>query len=342
MNLFCDTRVYLYKLNGGIILKKILFLLLLAMMTIFPGMASASLSADDFTDVSGHWAEQQIAAAASLGFMTGMGTDSQGLRVFAPDGIVSRAQLASVLQRSFQLDYGQIRFIKQPLASDYYRDVDNEAWYADSLVMCAVNKIFDTGGDFSPQRPVSRIEIAQAVYRSFNAKGISVPMIMMMPVYADTQSLSLEEMNAVVFVSNTGIMRGSNNYFCPESNLTRAELAQVLMRCISLMAVNEADDGGDFQVPAGQLFTAALKSNPSTGYAWMIKSVSDENIIKPTANTYLSEGSGEQPLVGQGGSEYWQFQALQAGTTLLQMVYARPWESVQPAQTFTLQVTVTS
>ena len=342
MNLFCDTRVYLYKLNGGIILKKILFLLLLAIMTIFPGMASASLAADDFTDVSGHWAEQQIAAAASLGFMTGMGTDIQGLRVFAPDGIVSRAQLASVLQRTFQLDFGQIRFIKQPLASDYYGDADNEAWYADSLVMCAVNNIFDTGGDFSPQRPVSRIEIAQAVYRSFNAKGISVPMIMMMPVYADTQSLTQEEMNAVVFVSNTGIMKGSNNYFCPESNLTRAELAQVLMRCISLIAINEADNGGDLQVPAGQLFTAALRSNPSTGYAWMIKSVGDETIIKPTANTYLSDGSGEQLLVGQGGSEYWQFQALQAGTTMLQMVYARPWESVQPAQTFTLQVTVTS
>jgi predicted secreted protein len=83
-----------------------------------------------------------------------------------------------------------------------------------------------------------------------------------------------------------------------------------------------------------------LNSNPTTGYTWSIKSVGDEKILAPMGNTYQGDGVKNQFIIGQGGRQYWQFKALQAGTTELQLVYARPWESVQPAQVFTLKVTV--
>jgi len=207
-------------------------------MLVLPGGASAQLSPGDFVDIRGHWAEQNIAAVSSLGLMNGIGTTYQGFRIFSPEGTVSRAQLANVLQRTFQLDYGMLRFIKQPLASDYYRDVDDAAWYADGVLMCTINNIFEKTGNFSPDSSVSRIEVARSIYRSFNAKGISVPMIMLMPIYEDTSSLSQEDINAITFVSNTGIMRGNNNCFRPEQNMTRAELATVLNRCCALVRIN--------------------------------------------------------------------------------------------------------
>jgi predicted secreted protein len=46
-------------------------------------------------------------------------------------------------------------------------------------------------------------------------------------------------------------------------------------------------------------------------------------------------------LIGQSGRQYWQFKALQAGTAELQIVYMRPWESVQPAQVFNVKIVVT-
>ena len=219
-------------------MKKTLLLLIMAIMLVLPGGASAQLSPGDFVDIRGHWAEQNIAAVSSLGLMNGIGTTYQGFRIFSPEGTVSRAQLANVLQRTFQLDYGMLRFIKQPLASDYYRDVDDAAWYADGVLMCTINNIFEKTGNFSPDSSVSRIEVARSIYRSFNAKGISVPMIMLMPIYEDTSSLSQEDINAITFVSNTGIMRGNNNCFRPEQNMTRAELATVLNRCCALVRIN--------------------------------------------------------------------------------------------------------
>jgi len=323
-------------------LKRFLPLLMVFLMLAFSGTAGAQLSPGDYIDIHGHWAEQDIEAVSSLGLMNGTGTTDQGFRVFSPEGTVSRAQLASVLQRTFHLDYGQIRFIKQPLASDYYQDVDNEAWYADDLVMCAINNIFPASGNFCPDRPATRLEIAQAIYRCFNAKGISVPMIMMMPVFEDTDSLSPEDINAIVFVNNTGIMKGNNNFFRPEQNMTRAELAKVVNRCVSLMAVDESYNGNEYHVQVGQSFIVSLHSNPTTGFVWNIKNAGDEKIISLINNNYLVNNAENQPaVVGQGGQQYWQFKALQPGTTDLQLVYARPWESVQPAQTFNLKVIVT-
>lgn len=322
-------------------MKNFLSLLLIAMMLVFPATAAAQLTSADFADVSGLGAGRDIEMVANLGVMIGTGTNGQGLRIFSPGDNVTRAQLAVVLQRTFQLDYGQKRFFKQPQATDYYRDVDNQAWYAEGLVMCAINNIFASADNFYPDRAVSRIEIAQAVYNSFNAKGISIPMIMMMPVFEDTESLTQEQINAVVFVNNTGIMKENSPYFRPTEDMKRAEMAQVLSRCLSLITTDENYNGQEYRVLAGQTFIIALSSNPTTGFSWTLKNAGDGQLITPVVDFYLSDADQTQSLVGQGGKEYWQFKALQAGSTELQLVYARPWESVQPAQVFNLKVVVT-
>lgn len=315
-------------------------LILLALtMLIWPTAASAQNPSSTFAD-GGHWASRDIQAVVGLRLMNGTGNNDSGQRLFSPQGLVSRAQLTAVLTNTFNLDYGSKRFFKEPLASDFYGDVDNQAWYAPSVVMCAINEIFPTGGDFSPDQPATRLEIAQAVYRSFNAKGTSVPMILMMPVFNDTEGLSQDEMNAVVFVNNTGIMRGSDGYFRPDDNLTRAEMAAVLMRCVELMASSEYDGDGQLQTPVGSIFYLSLASNPTTGFEWMVASGGDDKIIKNTGSSYRPDEALDLPLSGQGGRQYWRFQAVQEGINDLQLVYVRPWESVQPRQRFNLKVIV--
>ena len=316
--------------------------LLVAIMLAFPATASAQPTPVNLVDVSGHWAERDIKMVANLGIMIGTSAAEPGGDIFSPSTPVSRAQLAAVLQRTFQFDYGDIRFIKAPLASDYYQDVSDDAWYAEAVVLGTINDIFTNSGYFAPDRAVTRLEVAQAIYRSFGAKGISVPMIMMMPVYEDTDTLSAEELNAVVFASNTGIMRGEAGFFRPGDQVQRAELARVMARCVNLMAIEENYSGQEYRVPAGRTFIVALNSNPTTGYAWTLKDAGDGQVVTKVVDFYQNEASGDEPLVGQGGRHYWQFKALQAGSAPLQLVYARPWESVQPAQVFNLTVMVTS
>ena len=56
--------------------------------------------------------------------MMGMGVNESGFKIFAPEEAVNRYQLAVVLDRVFDLDYGNLRFIKEPVASDYYYDLE--------------------------------------------------------------------------------------------------------------------------------------------------------------------------------------------------------------------------
>ncbi len=320
-------------------MRKTMLILLALTMLIWPAAATAQNSSPVFAD-GDHWASRDIQAVAGLGLMNGIGSNDAGQGLFLPQGTVSRAQLATILTNTFGLDYSSKRFIKEPLASDYYRDLDNQAWYAPAVVMCAINDIFPTGGDFRPDQPATRLEIAQAVSRSFNAKGISVPMILMMPVFNDTDGLSQEEMNAVVFVNNTGVMRGSDDYFRPGDNLTRAEMAVVVMRCVELMAAREHDGDSQLQVPTGGIFYLSLASNPTTGYEWMVASGGGDQIIKKTGSSYRPHDALDLALAGQGGRQYWRFQAVQEGSTDLQLQYVRPWESVQPQQKYNLKVIV--
>lgn len=320
-------------------MKKTMLVLLALSMLMLPGTAVGQGSLSNFAD-GNHWASRDIKAVSELGLMNGTGTTPDGQHLFSPQSQISRAQLAAVLTNTFGLDYGTIYFVKEPLASDYYPDVDDKAWYAPYVVMCAINQVFPAGDvNFYPDRPATRIEVAQAIDRSFTAKSISVPMILMMPMLHDTGNLAQEEMNAVVFVNNTGIMRGNDGYFRPGDNLTRAEMAAVIMRCVELMAANETHGDQELQVPVGSIFYLDLASNPTTGHIWTVTGGTD-GIIKNTGSAYRPDDAGTVPVAGGGGRQFWRFQALREGSADLQLAYARPWESVQP-QRFEVKILVT-
>ncbi len=312
-----------------------------------PGAALGQPATGDFADIKGHWGETAIREVCDQGVMQGMGIDQQGLRIFIPDGTVTRAQAAAVLTQTFKLDYGSQRFIKQPLASDYYQDVDNQAWYASAAVMCAINKILNDGDQFFPEQSITRMEMARAIKGSFDAKGMSIPMIMVMPIYDDIDQLSPEDVQVIAFVTNTGIMKGDDGCFRPEETLTRAELAQIFRQCLSViqsqMTIDEAYNGHEYRVAPGQEFVLSLESNPTTGYQWTFSNPVDKKILSEPQHEFRSAASATHPaVVGQGGRDYWTFKALQPGTTELKLVYSRPWESKMPIRTFTVEVIVNS
>ncbi len=318
--------------------RKISYLLVVIFLCLSPAAALAKSAPGDLIDIKSHWAEQDIQSCCNLGIMSGVGVNVQGHKIFAPDSQISRAQLAVVLQRTFQLDYGKTRFIKQPLASDYYWDVNDHSWYSEALVMCAINNVLDSGCNLQPDGAVSRIELARAVYRAFNAKNINLPMNRMMPVFADTQKLNQEDMNALIFVNNTGLMTGSGGYFHPNDAVKRGELASVLNRCARAITIDENYNGKEYNMGVGQSITLSLASNPTTGYTWNLSDSYDKNIVSLGGEAFSSPV--QSPRIGQGGRQYYTFKALKPGQTEINLIYARPWESVQPLQKFNLKIVV--
>ena len=90
-------------------------------------------------------------------------------------------------------------------------------------------------------------------------------------------------------------------------------------------------------VSAGEEFFLAMPSNATTGYSWT-QTIADGNILAYEGNVY--EGPFQtQP--GAGGQQLFIYHANRSGSTVVTLVYARPFEPNDPTrQTITFNVTV--
>ena len=77
-----------------------------------------------------------------------------------------------------------------------------------------------------------------------------------------------------------------------------------------------------------QEFIIALEANPTTGYDW--QPVFDAGFISQVKKDYQQNDNNGQPLVGQGGTDYFTFKALKTGETKITLTYFRPWETAKP------------
>lgn len=121
-------------------------------------------------------------------------------------------------------------------------------------------------------------------------------------------------------------------------------LALVAVAAVVVTLVLTRASGGDkvtgdtFETTVGKTFTVALDANMTTGYNWS-QTIKNTNVVVYVDNAYVAATSDPQ-IVGGGGTDTFTFKAVGEGTTTITLTYARPWESVPPAQTKTITVTV--
>jgi len=102
--------------------------------------------------------------------------------------------------------------------------------------------------------------------------------------------------------------------------------------------LGENDNGKQVTLQVGESLTISLPGNPSTGYSWEVKSVDTTLLEQKGEAQFESSNTG---LVGAGGTLILTFETLKAGSTTLELVYLRPWESdVEPLQTYSVEITV--
>lgn len=101
--------------------------------------------------------------------------------------------------------------------------------------------------------------------------------------------------------------------------------------------LTDVDNGKQITVKSGDVVTVTLVSNPTTGYSWQVMEIDNAILVQKGDPEYKQSPSSEG-LVGAGGTETFQFNVVGSGETTLEMGYMRPWESVSPIETFSIQV----
>jgi len=197
--------------------------------------ASAVVPTGSITDIGGHWAQADIEKACTQGLMGGVSEDAQGAGIFRPDKDLSRAELALIMVRIFALDIDKTKYVRHPTASDYYLDVNESDWYARAVILCAVNEVFPFEQQFRPGESASRLEVAQAIYKCCVLRKVPLPAVTNSASFEDAGVLSPDQIQALEFLSVKGIMNGYENHFRPQDSLSRAEMAVIINRSVSVL-----------------------------------------------------------------------------------------------------------
>ena len=178
-----------------------------------------------FKDVpAGIWYEAAVGELYQKGLLQGISADT-----FAPQEKVSRAMLPVIL---FRLEEGG----KVPEAAA------NSTWY-DGAVTWAKEKGYimgDETGDYQPNQEITRQDFLVILYRFAMAqsklKTATNAVSENRPVFADDTETADYAKDAVRWATSDGILKGRpDGKYYPRNLITRAEMAEILIRLLKIM-----------------------------------------------------------------------------------------------------------
>jgi inhibitor of cysteine peptidase len=98
-----------------------------------------------------------------------------------------------------------------------------------------------------------------------------------------------------------------------------------------------ADQVRDIELVIPGYLIITLAANPTTGYSWSENATISAPVVNQSSYAFVQPTSD---AVGAPGKSVWVFDSEQTGAGTITLSYARPWESVPPIWTLTVNVTV--
>lgn len=180
-----------------------------------------------FTDVSGHWAADDIDFVTEREIFVGTGNGK-----FSPEGKMTRAMLVTVLGRLYERSYGEIAAV----TSGAYSDCDYTSWYGKYVDWATKNNIIYGYGNakFGPNDVITREEMATMIYRFADFLDFLPSTLDTALSYADANAISGWAQDGALYCQTKGLIVGyRNGRFLPQNAATRAEVATVVERFVS-------------------------------------------------------------------------------------------------------------
>ena len=198
--------------------KPIAFVCAAALLLSPTGALGASPS--DFVDFPNDWSQGAMTAAVENGLLGGVGDGR-----IAPQGEVTRAQMAAIINRAFGAE-------KQASLSSY-SDVAADAWYAVDMAKAVQMGTFSGTGNgmLEPDRAITREEAFSVLARAFALEAGDDSSLANFSDGAQVSSWAKGSVSAMVAA---GYVNGSDgNRLNPQQTITRAEFAAVMSKIVA-------------------------------------------------------------------------------------------------------------
>lgn len=199
-------------------LTKMLFLFI----SVFFVFSSSVLA---FSDIKGDPAEKEIRELKEWKIINGIDDET-----FAPNKKVTYATGVHLLVKAFDLNIDNIRFIKAPVASDYYSNVKNGKWYSESFIIAHLNGLA-VPENVNPNKVMTKEEFAHLLFQALTHEG-EFSFIELWVEINDADKINSEYMNSIQKLLITNIAELKDDNFNPKKELTRSDAAKMLHKGI--------------------------------------------------------------------------------------------------------------
>ena len=177
----------------------------------------------DYPDTEGHWGKKAIDFVSSREIFSGTNNG------FEPDNNMNRAMVVTTL---FRLEDAVAN------GEHSFADVLDNTWYTDAVVWANSNNIVNgTGDGFEPNANVTREQLSAIIYRYAKHIGMDTSVTEAFGDFNDKADVSEWALEAMTWATNKGIITGKpGELLDPKGSATRAEVATIYQRLISMMA----------------------------------------------------------------------------------------------------------
>lgn len=178
-----------------------------------------------FSDISGHWAQQDIEFLAAKTIINGNDTGN-----FAPDRGVTRAEYSVMLAKFLGLPADRTLPV-------VFKDVPQGAWYYGAVAALAKTGIISGYNEhtFAPGAGISREEIAVMTVKAMDYKKLleanQAARQEVLKTFGDAGRIAGWARSSVALAAENGILIGQpGGEFAPTQRVTRAQAAVILKR----------------------------------------------------------------------------------------------------------------
>ena len=187
-----------------------------------------------FTDITGHWAADNIIFVASRGLLSGTSDTT-----FSPNTGMTRGMFVTALGRLAGINPDSYQTGK-------FTDVKADAYDAPYVNWATQTGIVEgvTATTFAPDTNINREQMAVIMANYAKKLGYDLPQTLKTVTFADNANISSWAKNAVRAMQQAGILAGKNgNKFDPKGTATRAEVATVLRRFVEIVIDPQTANG---------------------------------------------------------------------------------------------------
>lgn len=198
-------------------------MIILAAVLILSMTGQSFAAASPFTDINDSKSKDQIIKLYEDGVIKGMGNG-----LFNPDGTVTAAQGVQLIVNAFDISLAAFLFIKAPQATDWFKNANNNAWYADALIKAGANNI-GLPADLDPNAKWTKEDFTYYLVMAMESR-YNMPVTDLMYIEAaDEADMTIAYKSAIQKGMKYNLTElDQDKKFYPQKQLTRAEAAEMI------------------------------------------------------------------------------------------------------------------